>query len=109
MERKDFIPFEKVMDETFGKPGTPARDEYDMGVELWLVGQKIKEIREAKKLTQEDLGKLIGVQKAQISKIENGKNLTVVTIIKVFKALGVDAKIHIGGRGLSLGYELMGA
>ena len=30
-------------------------------------------------MTQEDLGKLIGVQKAQISKIENGNNLTLST------------------------------
>jgi DNA-binding XRE family transcriptional regulator len=102
MENRDFIPFEEVMNETFGKAGTPSRDEYDTGVELWLVGQKIKEIRESKKLTQDDLGKLIGVQKAQISKIENGKNLTVATILKVFRALGVDAKIHIEGAGLSL-------
>jgi DNA-binding XRE family transcriptional regulator len=102
MKNSDFIPFEEVMDETFGKAGTPSREEYDMGIELWLVGQKIKEIRESKKLTQDDLGKLVGVQKAQISKIENGKNLTVATMLKVFRALGVDAKIHIEGTGLSL-------
>jgi DNA-binding XRE family transcriptional regulator len=102
MNNRDFIPFEEVMDESFGKAGTATRDEYDMGIELWLVGQKIKEIREKKRLTQDDLGKLIGVQKAQISKIENGKNLTVATILKVFRALGMEAKIHIEGTGVSL-------
>jgi DNA-binding XRE family transcriptional regulator len=99
---RDFIPFEEVLDATFGAPGTPERDEYDMGIRLWLVGQKIREIRQARKLTQEDLGKLIGVQKAQVSKIENGKNLTIATLLKVFKALGVDARVRIEGDGLSL-------
>lgn len=102
MERKQFYSHDELMDATFGKPGTPERAEYDMSIELWLVGQKIKEIREAKKLTQEALGNLIGVQKAQISRIENGKNLTVATIIKVFKALGLEAKLRIEGIDVEL-------
>ncbi|MFI3261635.1 MAG: helix-turn-helix transcriptional regulator [Rikenellaceae bacterium] len=98
----EFISFDEVMDETFGKKGTPERANYDMSIELWMVGQKIKEIREAKRLTQDDLGRLIGVQKAQVSRIENGKNLTVATIIKVFKALNVEAKLKIEDIGIEL-------
>ena len=101
MSRKDFIPFEQVLNETFGTQGSPQRENYETEVELWLVGQKIKEIREAQRLTQADLGKLIGVQKAQISRIENGKNLTLATIIKIFKALNIRPKLHIEGAGLS--------
>ncbi len=100
MEKRDFIPFEEVLDRSFGKPGTAEREALEMRTELWLVGRKIRDIREAKKLTQEDLGKLIGVQKARISRIENGNNLTLDTIMKVFKALDVDAKIHIGSKGV---------
>lgn len=37
---------------------------------------------------------MIGVKKAQISRIENGQNLTVTTILKVFKALDVDTKLY---------------
>jgi DNA-binding XRE family transcriptional regulator len=102
MKRKEFYSHEELLDETFGKPGTPERDEFERGIELWLVGQKIKEIRQARKLTQEDLGRLIGVQKAQISKIENGKNLTIATLLKVFKALDVDARVRIEGAGFSM-------
>lgn len=102
-KKSNFTSLDEVLNETFGAPGSIERTEYNVGVELWLVGQKIKEIREAKKLTQEDLGKLVGVQKAQISKIENGKNLTIGTIIKVFKALNLNAKIHIEDLELSLG------
>ncbi len=102
MERKDFIPFEDILDRTFGKPGTPGREALEMQTELWLVGHKIREIREAKKLTQEDLGKLIGVQKARISKIENGKNLSLETIAKVSRAIGIEAHIHIGSKGVEI-------
>ena len=46
---------------------------------------------------------LVGVKgTAQISRIENGKNLTIATILKVFKALDVDAKLHISDHSLAL-------
>jgi transcriptional regulator with XRE-family HTH domain len=46
-----------------------------------------------RKITQEQLGKFIGVQKSQISKLESSTNsATIDTIIKVFKAL--KAEIH---------------
>ena len=50
-------------------------------------------------MTQEELGNLIGVQRAQISRIENGKNLTFSTISRVFKAMGISAKLEIGNLG----------
>ena len=37
------------------------------------IGQRIKEARLAKGLTQEELGKIIGVQKSAIAKYENGR------------------------------------
>ena len=42
---------------------------------------------------------LIGVQRAQISRIENGKNLTFSTIARVFKAMGISAKLEIRSIG----------
>jgi transcriptional regulator with XRE-family HTH domain len=52
-----------------------------------LIGQAIKQTRQEKKLTQEELGKLIGVQKAQISRIENNaSNVTIETLMRVFNA-----------------------
>jgi len=35
------------------------------------MGEMIRKVRLERKLTQEELGKLIGVQRAQISKLEN--------------------------------------
>nr|WP_250203533.1 helix-turn-helix transcriptional regulator [Escherichia coli] len=53
----------------------------------------IKKVRQDRNLTQEQLGKLVGVHKAQISKLESSANsATLDNIIKVFKAL--QAKIQ---------------
>jgi transcriptional regulator with XRE-family HTH domain len=47
-------------------------------------------------LTQEELGKLIGVQKAQISKLESGSgNVTIETIVKVISALNAEINFNI--------------
>jgi HTH-type transcriptional regulator / antitoxin HipB len=47
-------------------------------------------------LTQEQLGELVGVQKAQISKIENSvKNARFETILKVFDALGAKVNFNV--------------
>lgn len=84
---------EKLTDTYIGKKGTKKRDEFENELRLDLIGHAIRQARKERKLTQEELGKIVGVQKAQISKIEN--NLTDArfdTILKVFKAL--NAKIN---------------
>lgn len=53
----------------------------------------IRDERLRKGLTQEELGERVGVGKAQISKIESGKWLTIKTVTKVLDALGMSASI----------------
>ena len=84
---------EQAKDKYLGKKGTVERDTYENELRLDLIGEAIKKARKERKLTQTQLGELIGVKKAQISKIEN--NLTDArfeTILKVFRAL--NAKIN---------------
>lgn len=64
---------------------------------LSSVGFLIKEYRNKKLVTQENLGSMIGVRKAQVCKIESGKNLTIDTIMRVFDALGAKVRIYIEG------------
>jgi len=53
-----------------------------------ILGEMIRKVRLERNLTQEELGKLVGVQRAQISKLENNTtNVTMETILKVFGAL----------------------
>ena len=82
-----------MKDTYIGKRGTKAREQYEYELSMELVSQMIKKVRQDRNLTQEQLGKLVGVQKAQISKLESSANsATLDTIIKVFKAL--QAKIQ---------------
>jgi len=84
---------EDVTDKHIGKIGTPKRDAFENELRLELIGAAIKQARKERNMTQADLGKLVGVQKAQISKIENSlTDARFDTIIKVVKAL--NAKIN---------------
>jgi HTH-type transcriptional regulator / antitoxin HipB len=84
---------DEINDKHIGKRGTEKREAFENELRLDLLGEAIKQARKKRHLTQEQLGKLVGVQKAQISKIENSlTDARFDTIIKVFKAL--DAKIH---------------
>lgn len=84
---------DEVTDKIVGKKGTVNRDAFENELKMELIGQTIKQIRKERNLTQEQLGELVGVKKAQISKIENSlTDARFETIIKVFKAL--NAKIN---------------
>lgn len=87
-EKLEVFTIEELKDETLGKVGTPDRDKYEHELNLELLGEMIKQVRKERNLTQEELGLLIGVQKAQISKLERStKNARIDTIIRVFDAL----------------------
>ena len=98
--------WEEVQDELFGKLGTRERNEYEKGVRetihFYKIGEAIRKARKEKNLTQTQLGELMGVQRAQISKIESGKNLNFTTISRAFRAMNIPAKLNIGEESLSL-------
>lgn len=87
---------ELVQDKLIGKVGSPERDRFEYELRMDLIGKAIKQTRQERQLTQEELGKLIGVQKAQISRIENNaSNVTMDTLIRVFTALKAKVKFQI--------------
>lgn len=86
----------EMKDKYIGKTGTIERDEYEYELRMEVLGRMIKSARQERHLTQEALGKLIGVQKAQISKLENGNNsATIDTILKVFMALKAEISFTV--------------
>ena len=85
-----------MKDKYLGKSGTPERDNYEYELRMDVLGRMIKVARQERNLTQEELGKLVGVQKAQISKLESSANsATIDTILKVFKALKADIHFNV--------------
>ncbi|MHC1706098.1 MAG: helix-turn-helix domain-containing protein [Bacteroidales bacterium] len=87
---------EEITDKHIGKPGTAKRDAFEYELSLDLIGEAIKQARKERNLTQDELGQLVGVKKAQISKLENRlTDARFETIIKVFKALNAKINFNI--------------
>lgn len=87
---------EDLTDHYIGEKGTKNRDTFDNELRLDLLGQAIRQARQERNLTQEELGKLVGVKKAQISKIENSTtDARFTTILKVFEALGARVNFNV--------------
>lgn len=83
----------EMKDKYIGKRGTKAREQYEYELSMELVSRMIKQVRQQRNLTQEQLGELVGVQKAQISKLEsNANSATIDTIVRIFTAM--KASVH---------------
>ena len=86
----------EMKDMYIGKVGTSDRDEYEYELSMDVLGKMIKSARIERHMTQEELGKLVGVQKAQISKLESSANsATIDTILKVFRALKAEINFNV--------------
>ena len=95
-KKMKMMTLDQMKDKDIGKIGTPERDKYEFDLRMEILGDMIKSVRKERKLTQEQLGELIGVQKSQISKLErNTKNVTIETILKVFRALKANIKFSV--------------
>lgn len=63
------------------------------------MGDRIRQLRSARALTQEQFGKLVGVSKSAVSQWEDGstKNLKLATFLRVLEVLHTDANFLIWG------------
>lgn len=90
------IPLDDLIDQHIGKIGTEKRDAFEYELRLDLLGLAVKQARKDRNLTQEQLGEIVGVQKAQISKIENSvKSTKLETLLKIFDALKVKVSFSL--------------
>lgn len=94
---------DEVLDDVIGPEGTADREAFDRCVEedaqAYRVGEAIRQAREAKNLTQEQLGNRLGIQRAQISRMEHGRNVTLSSLARVLKALAIPASLDMQGIG----------
>jgi HTH-type transcriptional regulator/antitoxin HipB len=99
------VSLDTMIDKHIGKRGTDKREAFENELRIDLLGQAIKQARQERNLTQEQLGNLVGVQKAQISKIENSvKNARFETVLKVFDALGAKVNFNVELNNKKLAY-----
>lgn len=105
MPKMKLTPASTLVDEVWGKVGTPGRDEMEERLKedlnAYFLGEAIRKARQAQNLTQEELGERVGVQRAQISRLEKGKSvMTLPTMSRVFRALGItSAVLDLGAIG----------
>lgn len=87
---------QEVLAQIIGEPGTPKRIAFENELKAEILASQFKELRKSKNLTQEQLAEKTGIEKGQISRIENGKyNLTLATISKIAKALGAKVNFEL--------------
>lgn len=98
-----FIDFEDTLDRDLGPLGTSRRDDFERDVDEYVqaykLGEAIKRARLSQHLTQEQLGEKIGVQKSQISRLESGRSVSLSSITRLFKAMGIPLNLEIGNLG----------
>lgn len=81
----------------YGRKGTERRDGLERDFESFKIGLLLRNAREEKNLTQEQLGQLVDKKRTYISRVENnGSNLTLKTLYEIVeKGLGGKVTISI--------------
>ena len=94
---------DEMTDRYIGPVGTPKRDEFDQKLadelHAYHVGEASKQARESQSLTQAELGERMGVQRSQVCRIESGKSITLASMMRAFRALGVQVALDMKGIG----------
>lgn len=94
-EHSNIKTWTQIKDDVYGKTGSLRRDELDREVEAFKIGLLIRQARESKKMTQEELGKIISKKRSYISRVENdGSNMNLKTLFEIVEK-GLGGKVNI--------------
>jgi DNA-binding XRE family transcriptional regulator len=86
--------YDEILDAKFGIPGTPSRIEAEDKAWAFYTGKIVGDARKQAHITQAELGKRIGADRAYISKIENGKiEPKVSTFYRIANAMGMSVEL----------------
>ena len=93
-KRNDIMSVDAMMDERFGKVGTPEREAFRKEAYAYCVGQIISDARKREKITQQELAQRIGSNKSYISRVERGRTEPKVsTFYRIVAALGFTVEL----------------
>ncbi len=86
--------YSAVLDEKYGKLGSPEREAFLDEARAFYTGQLIRDSRRDAKITQAELAARLHVTKSYISRIENGIITPSVTVFyRIIEALGLRVEI----------------
>ena len=99
MKRKSNLKsLDELIEEEYGKLGTPKRDKFEKGFEAFRLGVLIQQARLEKGMTQEELAEKCGTNKGYISKIENNiKEVRLSTLQRIVE-LGLGGHLDLSIR-----------
>lgn len=97
MKKTNTTSWTDLKDQVYGQQGTDRRDRLDREFKSLRVGLLLREAREKKQMTQDQLGQVIDKKRSFISRIENdASNMTLKTLYDIVeKGLGGKIKIQI--------------
>lgn len=95
MKNKKIIDFDSLLDNKYGKRGSPEREVWEMEFEIFKLGAILENARKERKLTQEQLAAKCGTNKSYISRIENdASDMRISTLIKIVNE-GLNGKLKL--------------
>src|SRR3989339_2087358 len=84
MKNENITTWTDLKDEVYGKKGSPRRDKLDREFKSFKIGLQLREAREKKQMTQDQLGLIIDKKRSFISRIENDAiNMTLKTLYDI--------------------------
>ena len=100
MENKNTLsfcsPLDELIEEDFGKAGSPERTAFDMECDAFIIGEQLKMERKRIGLTQEQLAERIGTKKSFISRVEKGRtDIQLSTLARLFQGLGRRVSLRV--------------
>ena len=84
--QNELIDFDDYIENKYGKNGTPKREKFERGFELFKIGFLLEEARNSRGMTQQELASKCGTNKSYISRIENdASDIKLSTLIKIIR------------------------
>lgn len=83
--------------EKYGEKGTLSREEFDARAKAWYYAELLRDERKRQKMTQKQLGDLIGKKREYISALEQGHtDMQLSTFVLIADALGLRFSLVVG-------------
>ena len=80
-----------LLDEKYGKLGTPTRDEFEAKAQSWYYGEILRDRRKQLKMTQQQLADKVGTARSYITRIEKGEtDIQMSNFFKIARALRME-------------------
>ncbi|MGM9815858.1 MAG: helix-turn-helix domain-containing protein [Lepagella sp.] len=82
--------FNQQLNEDYGNPGTPQREEFHEEALSWYYGQLLRDRRRELKMTQREVAEKLGREQSYIARVERGKaDIQLSSFFRIAAVLGI--------------------